>query len=114
MKLYSAFFYPRAKQYLLLTGSIALLAASTSTAATTVTLVATIKEQPVLAPASWTVFSIKDKEQKSPIATLPRHSGTVNLPNGFYCAKVQMQHKSGEAEFWVESGVDKVVSIPLD
>lgn len=114
MKLCSAFCYPYIKQSLLLISAIALFAASGAASATKVTLVATIGEQSVLSPASWAVFAIKDKERKTPVATLPRHSGTVDLPAGQYYATVQMQQKSGEAEFRVESGVDRVVSIPLD
>lgn len=114
MSLCSAIYYPSLKQGVALAVGAALLIASSIASANRITLVVTMNKQSALAPASWAIFTAKDKERKTPVATLPRHSGIIDLPAGHYCAKVQMDKKSGEAEFRVESNVDRVVNIALD
>lgn len=114
MKLGSAFFYPHLKQTILLTTGIIILTVSGTASANRITLVVTSNQQSILSPATWAVFTVKDKERKAPIATLPRHSGTVILPAGQYLARVQIDQQSRETAFWVESNVDRIVNISLD
>ena len=95
-------------------GAIVLLVANSPVSANRVTLVATVNNQIVLLPANWSIFKLSDKELQNPIATLPRHTGTVHLPAGQYRATVKQNHITKETEFRVESKTDKTVTIALD
>jgi hypothetical protein len=79
-----------------------------------ITLVATVNNQAVLLPAHWAIFKLDDTEQSIPVAELPRHSGTVQLPAGQYIAKVKQDDIIRHAEFRVESNTDKTINVPLD
>jgi hypothetical protein len=94
-------------------GMIVLLMASTASA-NRVTLVATVNNQIILSPASWSIFKLSDKELQEPIATLPRLTGTVHLPAGQYRATVKQKHITKQTEFRVESNTDRTVTIALD
>jgi hypothetical protein len=101
------------KTIALATGAL-ILGFAGSVSANRVTLVATINNQAILLPASWSIFKLGDKAQPEPVVTLPRHSGTVQLPAGQYRALVKHEQKTKETHFRVESGVDKTVTIALD
>ena len=94
-------------------GSMILLMAGTA-AANRITLVATVNNQSVLLPAHWAIFKLEDKEQRDPVAVLPRHSGTVQLSAGQYIAKVTRENTTRHTEFRVESNTDKTVRVALD
>lgn len=87
-----------------------------SASANRVTLVATVNNQSILLPVSWSVFKLDDKgSSPKPVAELEqRHSGTVHLPAGRYRATVTQEHVVKEAVFKVEANVDKTITIALD
>jgi hypothetical protein len=105
---------PLTRQAVIRATSVALLLVSSTVAANQVTLVTVSKGQMALLPASWTIFKAKDKERKTPIASLPRHTGTIDLPAGFYCAQVKAKKQTKETVFRVQSNVNEVVTISLD
>lgn len=90
------------------------LLAVTPASANRVTLVATVNNQVILSPASWSIFKLSDKDQQDPVATLPRHTGTIHLPAGQYRATLKQNHIVKQTEFRVEANTDKTVTIALD
>ena len=85
---------------------------NTSVAASTVTLVATIANQPALSPATWNIFRADRSNEW--ITTLTRHSGTINLPAGQYKAIVELNDLRREARFRVESEQSILVKVAMD
>ncbi len=83
----------RMKQAAVLAIGVSILTVSGSASANRVTLIATINNQSVLSPASWAIFAVGDKAKKQAVATLPRHSGTVELPAGQYFATVKLDQE---------------------
>lgn len=93
-----------------------LMVMANSASANRVTLVATVNNQSILSPVSWSVFKLDDKSSPpKPVAELEqRHSGTVHLPVGHYRATVTQEQIVKEAIFKVEANVDKTITIALD
>ena len=86
--------------------------ASASHASGKVTLVATLGNQPALWPAFWNIFEVGDTT--TPIKSLPRHSGTLELPAGKYMAILNFDQKTKEKLFRVETDRDVTVIVSMD
>ncbi len=77
-----------------------------------VTLIATINNRSALLPGRWLIYKASDMRQ--PYSTMPGHSGTLVLPAGKYRARVEVNNKSKETTFRVETDVDKMVTVAVD
>lgn len=77
-----------------------------------VTLIATVDNQPALRPALWSIYDLGSGKRF--IKSLPRHSGTLDLPAGRYLATLTFDQKTKEKMFRVETDRDTTVILPMD
>ncbi len=99
-------------QRYLLIFSLWLSLLGTSYASGKVTLIATVDNQPALRPALWTIYDLNSGKRL--IKSLPRHSGTVDLPAGKYLATLTFDQKIKEKTFRVEADRDTTVIVAMD
>lgn len=105
---------PRSFAYLSFVALLLLGTAGICQAKSKVTLLATIDNQPAFRPALWKVFDINDRTRTVALETLPRYSGTVQLPAGKYLATLEFNKIIKETTFRVEPEQDMLVQLPMD
>lgn len=77
-----------------------------------VTLVATLDNQPAFRSVLWNIFDIRNR--KDPLKTLPRHSGTIELPAGQYVVTLEFNKQTKETIFRLEPEQNLILNVAMD
>lgn len=91
---------------------LGLMTATHAISGSTVSLAATIQDQPAFVAATWKVFDLNNHQNL--VASLNGHSGTLNMQPGYYLARLDYTNQHKETAFRVERGKNLHIQLALD